>query len=267
MPASSLVRLRLATAAPFVVTWLLALSAASASSQQPLETETARLPMQGTALIGTTYEFQTSPQGTEHALPFTFEYGITDRLALLIEPVLLTSIRPKSGRNATGLGDMEATVQYLVREETEGFPALALAGEIKVPTARDTLIGTRRTDFTPYLIASKRFGRFDTHANVGYSFVGKPLNIAVQNTLNLALAVEDSVTPRLVLMAEVLATTAAGSGGSENSTAPEIAGSEQVGMLGFRYAMRSRTWISLGVTYDNSRALLFRPGLTFETPF
>lgn len=267
MAATSLLRSRSPIAAPLVVTWLLALCVATASAQQPLETETARLPSRGTALIGTTYEFQTSPQGTEHALPFTFEYGITNRLALLIEPVLLTSIRPKSGRNATGLGDLEATAQYLVREETEGFPALALAGEIKLPTARDTLIGTRRSDFTPYLIASKRFGRFDTHANVGYSFVGKPLNVAVQNTLNFALAVEDNVTPRLVVMAEVLATTAAGSGGVENSTAPEIAGAEQVGMLGFRYSVHARTWISLGVTYDNSRALLFRPGLTIETPF
>jgi Putative MetA-pathway of phenol degradation len=267
MPVASLLRSRWVTSAPLVVTLILALCATTAAAQQPLETETARLPLQGTALIGTTYEFQTSSQGTEHSLPFTFEYGITNRLALLIEPVLLTSIRPKAGRNATGLGDLEATLQFLVRDETEGFPAIALASEIKLPTARDTLIGTRRTDFTPYLIASKRFGKFDTHANVGYSFVGKPLNVSVQNTLNFAVAVEDNVTPRLVLMGEVLATTAAGSGGPENSTAPEIAGAEQVGMLGFRYAMHGRTWISLGVTFDNSNALLFRPGLTFETPF
>ncbi|MEP7064528.1 MAG: transporter [Gemmatimonadota bacterium] len=237
------------------------------AAQQPLETETARLPSRGTALIGLTYEFQTSTQGQEHALPFTFEYGMTDRLALLIEPVFFTAIRPKSGRAATGLGDLEATLQFLVRDETEGFPALALAAEVKLPTARDTLIGTRRTDFTPYLIASKRIGKVDAHANLGYSFVGKPANINVQNTLNFALAVEDNVTARFTLMAEVLATTAAGSGGVENSTAPEIAGAEQVGMVGFRYAMRSRTWASLGVTYDNSNALLFRPGLTFETPF
>lgn len=249
------------------ITNLTALGWATASAQQPLETETARLPTRGTAVIGTTYEFQTSTQGSEHALPFTFEYGLSNRMALLLEPVLLTSIRPKAGRSATGLGDVEVTLQYVVRDETKGFPALALAGEIKIPTARDTLIGTRRTDFTPYLIASKRFGRFDTHANVGYSLVGKPGNVSVQNTLNFALAVEDNVTSRLVAMAEVLATTAAGSGGVENSTAPEIAGAEQVGMLGVRYAVRSRTWISLGVTYDNSNALLFRPGLTFETPF
>ncbi len=268
MPAAVNSRASRTTISVLFVGWVFVLGAASAPAQQPLETETARLPSQGTALFGSTYEFQTSPQGTEHDLPFTFEYGVTNRLAVLLEPVLFTSIRPKAeGRRATGVGDLEVTFQYLMHRESTSVPALALAAEVKLPTARDTLIGTRRTDFTPYLIASKRFGRFDSHANIGYSFVGKPLNVSVQNTLNFALAVEDNLTPKWVVMAEVLATTAAGSGGPESSTAPEIAGAEQVGMLGFRYAARSRTWISLGVTYDNSRALLLRPGLTLETPF
>jgi hypothetical protein len=214
-----------------------------------------------------TYEFQTSPEGTEHAIPFAAEYGVTDRLALLVEPVFFTSIRPKVGCTATGLGDLEATLQYLFRDETRGLPPLALAAEVKVPTARDTLIGTRRTDFTPYLIASKHFGRVDVHANVAYSFVGEPSNVAVQNTLNLAFAVEDHLGARLDVLGEVLMATAAGTGAPESATAPEIAGAEQIGMLGFRYVMRPRAWVSMGVTYDNTRAILFRPGLIFETPF
>jgi hypothetical protein len=219
------------------------------------------------ALLGLTYEFQTSPLGTEHALPVAAEVGVTDHVALLIEPVFFTSIHPKSGRVATGLGDLEATLQFLVHDETRRAPALALAAEIKVPTARDTLIGTRRADFTPYLIASKQFGQFDAHLNVGYSFVGKPANVVVQNTTNIAVALENHVTPRLDFLGEFLTTTAAGTGAPESATAPEIAGAEQVGMLGMRYLLRSRSWISLGVTYDNTNALLFRPGLTFESPF
>lgn len=244
------------------------MSTRSVVAQQPLETETARLPTRGMLLFGSTYEFQTSSQGTEHALPFTFEYGLTDRLALLVEPVLLTSVRPKTGRKASGPGDLEATLQFIARDETKSFPALALAAEVKFPTARDTLIGTRRTDFSPYLIASKRFGHFDTHANIGYSFVGKPRNVAVQNTVNFAIAAEDHVTDRFDLLAEILATTAAGTSNTpEGSSSPEIAGAEQTAMVGFRYALRTRAWISLGITYDNSNALLFRPGLTLETPF
>ena len=54
------------------------------------------------------------------------------------------------------------------------LPALAVAGEVKVPTSRNTLIGTGEVDYTPYLIASKRFGNFDVHANVGYALLGEP---------------------------------------------------------------------------------------------
>ncbi|HEV7994528.1 MAG TPA: transporter [Gemmatimonadaceae bacterium] len=244
------------------------LGAARVDAQQPLETETARLPARGAVLVSPEYEFQTSSQGTEHALPFALEVGVTDRLALLVEPVFYTSIRPKTGPSASGAGDLEVTLQYLALRETASRPAVAFAAEVKVPTARNTLIGTRRTDFTPYLIASKRFRQFDLHGNVGYSFVGRPAGLVVQNTLNLALGLEDHVTPRVDLVAEVLSTTAAaGSDAGESSlTAPEIAGAEQVGMLGMRLAVRPRLWLSLGVTYDNTNALLLRPGFTFELP-
>ena len=244
-----------------------ALATSRAHAQQPLETETARLPAHSTLVTGLTYEFQTSPQGAEHAVPLAFEYGISNRLALLVEPVLYTAIRPRMGQSATGVGDVETTLQFLLRAETTALPALVLAGEVKLPTARDTLIGTRRADFTPYLIASKAIGRTDLHANVGYSFVGKPDNVTVQNTINVALAVERHVSPRLDLLAELLSTTAAGTGTSESASAPEIAGAEMVGMLGFRYAVRPRRWFSLGITYDNTNALLVRPGLTIESPY
>lgn len=121
---------------------LLIAVAASSAAQQPLETETARLPLRGTSSLNFAYEFQTSPQGTEHAMPVAFEYGVTNRLALLVEPVFFTSIRPKQGRRASGAGDLELTVQWLTNDETSRRPAFALAAEVKIPTATDTLIGT-----------------------------------------------------------------------------------------------------------------------------
>ena len=237
-------------------------------AQQPLETETARLPARHELVVGASYEFQTSSQGTEHAVPLALEYGFTKRLAVLVEPVLYTAIRPAAGRAATGIGDLEATVQLLVVDETAYLPAVALAAELKFPTARNRAIGTGRTDFTPYLIASKRFGRFDAHANLGYSFVGQPSGLVVQNTVNLAFAVENHLTRTIDVMAEVLSTTASLSGGegTVDPNAPELAGAEQVGMLGIRVRRGSRTWLSLGVTYDNTNAILLRPGIAIGLP-
>src|SRR5258706_10168191 len=87
----------------FIAVVVLAWAPASARSQQPLETETARLPLRRELALNGAYEFQTSSQGTEHALPFAIEYGLTNRLALLVEPVFFTAIRPKVGASATGL--------------------------------------------------------------------------------------------------------------------------------------------------------------------
>jgi hypothetical protein len=64
-------------------------------AQQPLEAESARPPLARSLEVQTTFEFQTSKDGTETAIPFATEYGITDRLAFMTEPVFYTSIRPK----------------------------------------------------------------------------------------------------------------------------------------------------------------------------
>src|SRR6195256_6409058 len=182
-------------------------SSMTSRAQQPLETETARPPQKGAFEVQAAFEYQTSKEGTERALPFAFEYGITDRLSLMAEPVFYTAIRPKIGTRATGIGDLEVTLSYLFAREKGSRPALAVAGELKAPTARNILIGSRKTDFTTYLIASKRFGRFDAHANVGYTFVGKPAGANLKNFFNFALAGEYFVNPKFTLVGEVLENT------------------------------------------------------------
>lgn len=250
--------------------FILSAPCASLQAQQPLETETARQPQKGSVEVQTAFEFQTSKEGTERALPFAFEYGITDRLALTVEPVFYTAIRPKRGTRATGVGDLEVTLSYLFAREGRHLPALAIAGEVKAPTARSLLIGTRRTDFTAYLIASKRVGKFDTHGNIGYTFVGKPAGAQLKNFANFALAEEYFATPKLTLLGEFLANTGAAAEAAPGTiipnpnVTPEISSGELVGMLGFRYQIRKRVFFTCGVDYDNNHAVLFRPGLTFN---
>src|SRR6185312_9516855 len=101
-----------------------------------------------------------------------------------------TAIRPKVGAHATGGGDLEVTATYLVRHETSRGPAIALAGEIKFPTAENSLIGTGKADYTGYLIGSKQFNRLDTHGNLGYTIVGHPADTQLNNIWNFALAWE-----------------------------------------------------------------------------
>ena len=233
---------------------------------QPLETETARLPLQGQGNIQIVAEYQTSSAGQEFAIPLAFEYGITNRIELAIEPVPYTSIRPKEGRSASGLGDTEATLTYLLTHETGNMPAIAIAGEVKFPTARDPLIGTKATDYRGVVILSKRFGDFDAHANFGYTFVGSPPGASLGNIFDYAVAVEYFASKRTQLVAEVIGNTSSGSGEGSPSTGgtiiPEAAGGEVVGLIGVRHEFNDSVAVSLGVTYDNNHAILFRPGLT-----
>jgi hypothetical protein len=236
-------------------------------SAQILETETARPLRAGQLEIAAGYELQDSRDGSETAIPFAFELGITNRLGLLVEPVPYTAIRPETGRSATGPGDLEITLMYLLRKESRLFPAIALAAEEKVPTARNTLIGTGRPDHTAYVIASKLFGRFDTHANVGYTIVGSPRGLSLSNRIMGAIATEFAISPGTSLYGEVLASTAAG--GGEGAPAapgtpvmPEVSADQMFGTVGISHAFMRGARFSLGVTRDNVGAMQIRPGIT-----
>jgi Putative MetA-pathway of phenol degradation len=234
---------------------------------QIFETETARPLHAGELEVGAGYEFQHSSEGNETAIPFAFELGLTNRLGLLVEPVAYTAIRPNAGPSATGLGDLEITASYLLRGESGRMPALAFALEEKLPTARNNLIGTGKPDHAAYLIASKRLGRFDTHANVGYTIVGSPSGLTLSNRVMGALATELSLTPLTSLYGEVLASTAAGGGEGTPVTpgtpvAPEASGDEIFGTFGIAHSFFPGSRFSLGLTRDNVGATQVRPGIT-----
>ncbi len=211
-------------------------------------------------------EYQTSSEGKETAVPIVFEYGLSNKLEILFEPVVYNSISPNAGSHATGFGDMVLTISYLLKNETSNLPAFAVAGEVKIPTAKDTLIGTGKTDYATYFIASKHFGKSDLHGNMSYTFVGDPAGIQLNNIFGFAVAEEYHLNKKIDLVGEFLASTSAlgeGMDGSESPVTPEAAGSEVVGMVGARYYFRN-ILISFGVTYDNNNALLFRPGFSVK---
>lgn len=235
---------------------------------QILETETARPVGKGAFEIGSNFEYQVSSEGHEVALPFAVEYGFTDRLELLVEPVAYTAIRPNVGTRATGGGDLETTLTYLVLREMGGAPAVALAGEVKFPTTNNRLIGTGRTDYTGYLIGSKRFGRLDTHADIGYTIVGRPAGALLKNIWNFALGWERELGSSNELYGEFLGNTAASAtpeSTTPGTTTPEAPSGEFVASLGLARYVIPNLRLSLGLSIDNNSAVLFRPGFTIRT--
>ena len=69
----------------------------------------------GAVKLGGNLELQTSPEGREVDVPLVIEYGVTDGLELLIEPVASSHILPKVGPRAHSVGDTEVTALYRLR--------------------------------------------------------------------------------------------------------------------------------------------------------
>ena len=240
-------------------------------ASQPLETESARLLKRGSVFVAAGFERQSSTAGTEAATPFAFEYGITDRLEIAVEPVAYSSIHDRGILSQTGPGDMEITLTRLLAPELAGRPAFAIAGEVKLPTARNARIGTGKADYAAFAIASKRVGAWDTHANLGYTFIGRPQGVAVNNVASFALAEEFHRSARFDVVAEVFGSTAAAKEGGEGVApaasgvlTPELGGGELVGALGVRFHPAHAWTLSLGLSVDNQRAVLVHPGVALK---
>jgi hypothetical protein len=247
---------------------LLILAAGTVYASQPLETETARMLPQGVFKIELTGEYQTSHAGTEQAIPFVLEYGLTPRTEITVEPVFATSIRPKAGTKANGIGDVEVTLTHLLLPEAGSAPAFAVAGEVKLPTAGNRQIGTGKTDLTVWGIVSKRLGRLDVHGNLGYTVVGKPAGTYLKNIIDYAIAEELHLSPQFDFVGELIGNTSSTGENVESPGGPQIpaeaASGESSAMLGLRYHVSPAVFVSLGVSYDNNHALLIRPGITWR---
>lgn len=253
----------------FLFTFLTTLLPVALMAGQPLETESARLLPSGAMKIETVAEFQTSSDGRETALPILFEVGLPRDWELTIEPVPYTSIRPRHSRSVNGAGDLEVTLTHLLLPEAGSRPALAVAAEVKIPTAKNDLIGTGKTDYAILGIASRRLGRLDTHLNLGYTFVGSPSGANLQNIFNYAIGATLKVDPRLNLVGEIIGNTSSAADRAEGdagggSVTPEAAGGETSGLIGFQYTMSPLVSAGLGLSYDNNSAFLIRAGLTFR---
>jgi hypothetical protein len=242
--------------------------ATSAAASEPLETETARVMGPGAMKVEVVSESQRSREGTERAFPFVFEIGLGHDTEIAIEPVLGTAIRPNIGTHATGAGDVEVTLTHLFAAEANGLPAFAGAFEAKLPTARNRLIGTGKADFAGYVIGSKRFGRNDAHANLGYTVVGKPAGAQLSNIINYALADEFHMSSRFDLVAELVGNTSSTGDRAEINPGvnvpAEATTAETALMGGARYYLLPGLFVAVGVVYDNNHATTIRTGITYK---
>ena len=101
----------------------IATSAIPAFANTAIETETAQLGLQGDFAFSQSIEFAKGKYGSSGGTLTQFEYAITDRAEILIEPFFYLWDHPTKGeKREDGVGDLELTPSYMVVKENGWVP-------------------------------------------------------------------------------------------------------------------------------------------------
>ena len=158
----------------------------------------------------------------------TTTYGVLDRLEFGLAIQRINQDVPRAAPSR-GFEDLHINAKYKFFDETEGFPALAAAMDVKLPTAnRSKGLSTGKADETFLLIATKSLAPLALHANLGYTIVGNVTGAQLRNRLRGGSAMEWALDSQWSMVGEVTGASRADIG----------AKNEADFQLGFRYALQ-----------------------------
>ena len=223
-----------------------------------LETETAELGKQGTFATSAGVQFEKARDGSRTIFTLNqFEYAVTDRAEILVEPFFQEWDFPKGGDRFHDMGHLEITPSYMVvlDDPKTWFPAIVLAFKLKVPTAHNPDIGTGKFDYLPYLIFGKTCGDWVFNANLGYNFITSPSDSEpLKNQFIYDFSVERKITEKWSVFAEVFANSSPAVG--ERGTFSGAIATE------YKFTSHFNAFVSVG--YDSDHLSNVRPGFNFE---
>lgn len=117
----------------------------------------------------------------------------------------------ESGREClatqNGMGDLILFAKWQFLKENTWLPRQAIVPIVKFPTAsRERGLGTGKTDYDIVWNASKTLSsKLGAHVNVGYAFIGEPVDENLGDILHYGLALDYLLLPRLQWAGEVFA--------------------------------------------------------------
>jgi hypothetical protein len=167
-----------------------------------IETETAQIGKKGESNFSQAFEFEKAIDGSGQGTLTQYEYGLSDRAEILIEPFFYVRSAPDDGPAVSGVGDLEITPSYMAVREDGAIPAVLFAFKVKVPTGTKRVEGTGKVDFYPYLIFGKHYGGWTLNANLGVNFAQPVDENRYQKDVVWDLEAEREIAPRLTMFFE-----------------------------------------------------------------
>jgi hypothetical protein len=208
-----------------------------------LETETAYLGKKGEGTFGNAVQFERDKDGLTILTLTALEYAPTDDVEILFEPFFYEEQHPKGGPVVSGQGDTELTFSYRIVDEGKIMPAVVLAAKVKLPTATNAEIGTRRADYTGYLILGKTIDGWEFNANAAVETFGSPAGSDFKNQFIYDFSVTHSISEKWTGYAEVFGNTSPEAG--VRGTFSGAVGAE------YQLSEHVNSFVSLGLDTDH----------------
>ncbi len=208
----------------------------------------------------------------ETVVPLLLEWSPNDKLALSLE-ASYASVSLDSGSKVSGMQDLDIGAVYEISRETRHRPSVALEFDVKLPTASNPELGTKKTDFSLGVVLTKGYVHHDLEASALYTFVGKPPGVKTENVFELGVSGEWHVSPRIDLVGEIVGSSGGSLGGNSRTgfglggvqSALTVASGTEVEMtLGIAERFGKHFKLEQGVTGKTDGTIIFLVGWEYD---
>ncbi len=207
---------------------------------RPLTTEDAGVAGRGATQLEVSWDYLKWNGDRENVLFFVPIYGITERIELSAEIPYLFHYHDGEER-MEGIGDINLVGKFLLLEENEMRPALALKGAMKTKSGnKERGLGSGDIDYSVVGVVSKCFGTLALHGMFGYTFVGANGDDNVRDIYLYGLAADYSVTEKFHIVTEI-----AGNQHPDRTASDD----PRSGLLGFTHQIADKVILDGGVRY------------------
>ena len=163
---------------------------------------------EGRFAMDTSGQFEKDADGRGMTLESSLQFQAAKRLQLLVEATLLDAQWPDVGEHVSGLGDVDVTASWLALPATDLRPSIVFGAHVKLPTASNEAIGTKKPDVSALIVVQREAGELELALETEYLSFGQPEGVKLQNQLLYTLTAEYGVSDFLSVYGEIFGSSA-----------------------------------------------------------
>jgi hypothetical protein len=161
----------------------------------------------GDVLVDTAGQLEGDADGKVWTVETALQYSLTDRAELVIEAIPFERQEVDSGETASGVGDTDVILSYLVTEQSGRRPALVFGAKVTVPTAGEGDLGTGKFDYSGLVVLSSELERTELNLELEFATFGSTSEEELKDQFIYSFGVDYAVTEYLDAYVELFGNT------------------------------------------------------------